>query len=415
MSQERQLTMLDAYAGTEEIVKAYRGAYQNWREAVQNYEALRDAERATEQELNLLRFQVEEIKRAELKPNEELELEQQYAVASNSQKLIDAASEIARRLGSGPMAILNQLRDVYRYVRELERIDDGTSALVSSFESAQVELEELDRGLQRYASRLEINPAEVSRIEARIDLIESLKRKYGGSVESVTAYGDLAERKLNAIEGRGEELHRLEQIAAERLQELRERGHVLSATRLQAAPELAAEVAGHLQDLGFRQSKFEIALKYLENPGPSGMEQVDFQFAPNPGQPFKPLRVIASSGEMSRVMLAVKNALADEDSIPLMVFDEIDANVGGEIAGAVGRKMAVLGEKHQVVAITHMPHVASLAHHHYVVQKTVEDGKTRSSLMEVKGDRRIAEITRMLGGGGDTARNLAQAMLAGTA
>jgi DNA repair protein RecN (Recombination protein N) len=414
MSQERQLTMLDAYAGTEEIVKAYRVAYLNWRETVQNFEALRDAERATEQELNLLRFQVDEIKRAELKPNEELELEQQYAVASNSQRLIDAASEISRRLGAGSMAILNQLREVHRHVRELERIDDGTSALVSSFESAQVELEELDRGLHRYVSRLEINPAEVARIEARIDLIEALKRKYGGSVESVVAYGELAERKLNAIEGRGEELHRLEQIVAERLAELRERGHVLSATRLQSAPELAAEVAGHLEDLGFRQSKFEIALKYLDSPGPSGMETTDFQFAPNPGQPFKPLRVIASSGEMSRVMLAVKNALADEDSIPLMVFDEIDANVGGEIAGAVGRKMATLGEKHQVVAITHMPQVASLAHHHYVVQKTVEDGKTRSSLVEVKGDRRVAEVTRMLGGGGDTARNLAKAML-GTA
>jgi len=415
MSQERQLSMLDAYAGTEGIVTTYRTAYQLWREAVQNFEALRDAERATEQELGLLRFQVDEIKRAELKPNEELELEQQHAVAANSQRLIDAASAIARRLSEGPMAILGQLREVHRHVRELERIDDTTSALVASFESAQVELEELDRGLHRYVNTLEINPAEVSRLEARIDLIESLKRKYGGSVESVLAFGELAERKLNAIEGRGDELHRLKQTAEERLQELRERGHILSATRLQSAPELAAEVAGHLEDLGFRQSKFEIALKYLETPGPSGMEQVDFQFAPNPGQPFKPLRVIASSGEMSRVMLAVKNALADEDSIPLMVFDEIDANVGGEIAGAVGRKMAALGEKHQVVAITHMPQVASLANHHYVVQKTVEDGRTRSSMVEVKGDRRIAEVTRMLGGGGDTARDLAKAMLAGVA
>jgi len=145
------------------------------------------------------------------------------------------------------MAILGQLREVHRHVRELERIDDTTSALVSGFESAQVELEELDRGLQRYVNTLEINPAEVSRLEARIDLIESLKRKYGGSVESVLAFGELAERKLNAIEGRGDELHRLEQIAGERLQELRERGNVLSATRLQSAPELAAEVAGHLR------------------------------------------------------------------------------------------------------------------------------------------------------------------------
>jgi DNA repair protein RecN (Recombination protein N) len=413
MSQERQLTMLDAYAGTDGMVKAYRAAYQEWREAVQNFEALRDAERATEQELGLLRFQVEEIRKADLKPNEEPELEMQYAVASNSQKLIDAAGEVSRRLSQGPMAVLGQLREMHRSIRELERFDEATSGLVTGFETAQVELEELERGLRRYVGSLEINPAEVVRLEARIDLIETLKRKYGGSVESVIAFGERAERKLNAIEGRGEELHRLEQTAAERLQELRERGRVLSAARLQAAPELAGEVSGHLEDLGFRQSKFEIALRYLEGPGPSGMEQIDFQFAPNPGQPFKPLRVIASSGEMSRVMLAVKNALADEDSIPLMVFDEIDANVGGEIAHAVGRKMAALGEKHQVVAITHMPQVASLAHHHYVVRKTVEDGKTRSSLVEVRGERRVAEVTRMLGGGGEKARGLAEAMLAG--
>jgi DNA repair protein RecN (Recombination protein N) len=413
MSQERQLGMLDAYAACEPLVAAYRIAYGAWREAEADFEALRDAERATEQELGLLRFQVQEIKGAELKPNEELELEQQYAVAANSQKLIDAAVAVSRRLADGPTGVLGQMREAYRHVRELERIDDGTAPLVSGFESALVELEELERGLRRYVGGLEINPAEVARLEQRIDLIESLKRKYGGSVERVIAFGEQAERKLNAIEGRGEELHRLEQTAAERLREVRERGRVLSAARLQASPELAAEVASHLEDLGFRQSKFEIALRYLEVPGPSGMEQVDFLFAPNPGQPFKPLRVIASSGEMSRVMLAVKSALADEDSIPLMVFDEIDANVGGEIAHAVGRKMAALGEKHQVVAITHMPQVASLAHHHYLVVKTVEDGTTRSSLVEVKGERRVAEITRMLGGGGDSARALAQAMLSG--
>ncbi len=414
MSQERQLAMLDAFAGAEPLVGAYREAYRSWREAVADFEALRDAERATEQELGLLRFQVDEIKRAEVKPNEELELEQLHAVASNSQKLIDAAATVSRRLSDGPMAILGQLREVHRHVRELERIDDATGALVGGFESALVELEELDRGLQRYVSGLEINPAEVARLEARIDLIEGLKRKYGGTVERVIAFGEAAERKLNAIEGRGEELHRLEQTASERLEELLERGKQLSAVRLQFAPELSAEVAGHLQDLGFRQSKFEIALQYLAQPGNSGMEQVDFLFAPNPGQPFKPLRVIASSGEMSRVMLAVKNALAEEDSIPLMVFDEIDANVGGEIAHAVGRKMAMLGMKHQVVAITHMPQVAAVANHHYLVQKIVEDGNTRSALVEVRGERRVAEITRMLGGGGDSARELAKAMLSGS-
>lgn len=413
LSRDRQLAMLDAYAGDRQLLDAYEEKFDLWHDAVRDFEALRDAEAATGQELELLRFQVEEIQGAELKPNEEAQLEQDYAVASNSQSLIQHASEVANRLSEGPMAVLAQLAELQKHIRELERIDDGVSELVSGFESAQVELEELASGLQDYVEDLEVNPAEVQRLEARIDLIESLKRKYGPTLENVIAHGEKAERKLNAIEGRGEELGRLEERVAETRQALDDAGAKLSKTRGKSAPKLAAEVSGHLDDLGFKQSKFEIAIEPHDEPHGSGLEGVDFQFAPNPGEPFKPLRVIASSGEMSRVMLAVKNALAEQDRIPLMVFDEIDANVGGEIAVAVGKKMGALGERHQVVAITHMPQVAALSKHHYVVSKEVEDEKTRSKLKKVEGESRIAEIHRMLGGGGATARALAESMLGG--
>ena len=415
LSQERQLKMLDAYAGknAEQLVTDYEQAHEAWKEVSRDFEALHDAEQATEQELELLKFQVEEIQGAALKPNEEAELEEQYQVASNSQRLMEAAGEIANRLSEGPMSVLSQLADSQKTIRELERIDNGVSEMVSGFDSAQVELEELCGGLQRYVSTLEVNPEEVRRLEDRLDLVQSLKRKYGETIEAINAFGDNAERKLNAIEGRGDELDRLKQRVADERQKLDEVGKRLSAKRLEFAPRLAADVSGHLEDLGFKQSKFEIALKYLAEPGSRGLEDIDFQFAPNPGEPFKPLRVIASSGEMSRVMLAVKNALANEDRIPLMVFDEIDANVGGEIARAVGLKMATLGEKHQVVAITHMPQVASLSHNHYFVSKEVKNEKTRSTLRKVEGDDRVQEIERMLGSGGDTARALAVEMLAG--
>tara|TARA_R110002096_G_scaffold54517_17_gene140636 strand:- start:8342 stop:10012 length:1671 start_codon:yes stop_codon:yes gene_type:complete len=413
LSQERQLQMLDAYAGpaVRKCLAAYRTAYDRWTEANRDYLALRDAEQTTGHELELLRFQVEEIQNAGLRTNEEAELEQQYAVASNSQRLIETASTISNKLSEGPMAILSQLASLQKSVRELERIDDATSELLSGFDTVQVELDELCHGLQDYVSNLEVNPEEVRRLENRLDLIQGLKRKYGQTVEDIMEFGQRAERKLNATKSRSDELHRLEELIDETRQTVDKAGKALSRKRHEFAPKLAKEVSGHLKDLGFKQSKFEIAEEPHEQPSATGLEQIDFQFAPNPGEPFKPLRVIASSGEMSRVMLAVKNALADQDQIPLMVFDEIDANVGGQIARAVGQKMATLGEKHQVVAITHMPQVASLSQYHYLVQKEVRSGKTRSTLKRVDGEARVAEIERMLGGGGETAKALAEEML----
>ena len=274
-------------------------------------------------------------------------------------------------------------------------------------------MEELERALSDYAEDLEVNPAEFAEMERRIDQLETLKRKYGATIEDVIEFGVRANNRLARIDGRDEELERLEAIAKEARESLNGAGATLAKKRRIAAPRLAKEIARHLEDLGFKQSKFDVSLAAQEQPGARGLEEADFLFSPNPGEPPKPLRVIASSGEMSRVMLAVKSALAQQDQIPLMVFDEIDANVGGEIAGAVGRKMASLGKQHQVVAITHMPQVAALAHCHYVVAKEFSDDTTRSTLRPVGGEDRVAELSRMLGGGGDSARALAESMLEG--
>jgi len=413
LSTDRQLELLDGYANTRTLVDSYLEAYETWREATRAYQELRDAEQASAHEVDLLRFQVDEIQEAELKPDEDYQLEQQYKVASNSQRLIDAASEVSNRLTEGPAAVLGQLTELQRQIKELERIDEGTSDLVRGFQAAQIELEDLSRGLQDYIDGLEVNPEEVTRLEDRIDLVETLKRKYGGSIEEVLLHAEKAQQKLALVDGHDDELERLKTEERQARKAVEERGRKLSQKRIKAAPKLAADIAGHLKDLGFRQSEVEVSVTPLDEPGAHGMEGVDFQFSPNPGQPLKPLRVIASSGEMSRVMLAVKNALADQDQIPLLVFDEIDANVGGEIAHAVGRKMAALGEHQQVIAITHMPQVASVAHQHFVVSKEVKNKTTRSVLRPVHDEARVKEIARMLGGGGKSAEALAKSMLEG--
>ena len=410
-SRERQLAMLDAASGAGAALEIYQKAWRHWRDVASELEELSTAERATEQELELLRYQVQEIEAASLRADEEEPLLQRHRMASNSTRLVELTSGALGLLSDADSAVLSQLGELRRVLRDIERTDRGASEVTAGFENAFVELEDLERGLRRYHEELEIDPREIEEIEERINTIETLKRKYGGSIERVLDHRDAAAAKLSKIEGRGEELERLAKALEAAREAVEAAGVSLSQLRKKAAPRLAKEVSRHLTDLGFLQAKFTVDLSSLAQPGAQGLEEAEFMFAPNPGEPPRPLRVIASSGEMSRVMLAVKSALAKEDNIPLLVFDEIDANVGGEIAAAVGRKMAELGSSHQIISITHMPQVAALASCHYVVTKTVKKDRTFSGLRRVEGDERVDEITRMLGGKAASARAHAQTLL----
>lgn len=394
LSQDRQLAMLDAYAHAGPERHAYRDAYTILAAARGALEDFRSQRQVSDQEIELLRFQVEEIAAASLNPADAAELEQRYRQSQNSSRLVENANQAVDLLNAASA----NLGNAQRCIRELERFDPSIVDRVAGFDSARVEIEELEGSLREYTEELEIDPSELSLIERRIDEIETLKRKYGQTVEDVIAYEARARQRLDSVDSRESELLRLTAAIETSSAVVAKAGKVLSAKRKKAAPALAKEIASHLNDLGFNQSIFEIEIESLTDPGPRGLEGIDFLFGPNPGEPLKPLRVIASSGEMSRVMLAVKSALADQDQIPLMVFDEIDANVGGEIAGAVGRKMAFLGDRHQVVAITHMPQVAALAHRHYLVTKEVENSTTNSRLEPVSGQDRVNELARMLGG-----------------
>ena len=410
LSTERQLAMLDAYAGAEQSHAAYRAAYREWRTKAAELDDLRHAENASEQEIELLRYQIQEIDAAHLKPEDEQDLEDRWRRASNASRLLENAAHAAAAL-NGDNGLLSQLAEVQRLVRELEKLDPSIRERTASLESAALELEDLGGNLTDYAEELDIDPAEAAALEERVNLVESLKRKYGPAIADVIARRESAAARLDSIENRGEKLEALEKELAASRAKLDAAGKSLTALRKKAAPKLASEIAGQLKDLGFKQASFEAPLYALTEPGPQGCEGVEFQFGPNPGEPLLPLRQIASSGEISRVMLAVKSALAEQDDTPLMVFDEIDANVGGEVARAVGRKMAALGTRHQVVAITHFPQVAATASLHFVVMKEVSGGRTRSRLFPVHGETRIQELVRMLGGGGEQARAMAAALL----
>ena len=253
-------------------------------------------------------------------------------------------------------------------------------------------------------------------MEERLDLIHSLKRKYGSTLSEVIAFGEEARRKLHNLEQRDEELRRLNDALAHLDAEISRAGRQLSAERRKLIPDLAKAVGKQLDALGFKQSHFDVALQ-TESPTSnlkfpsSGLDTIEFLFAPNPGEPPQPLRAIASSGEMARVMLALKTVLAAEDEIPVLVFDEVDANVGGETAHAVGEKMRQIADQRQVLCLTHLAPVAAHADAHYRVTKQVRAGRSISEIALLDKKERVAELARMMGGRTDAARRHAEALV----
>jgi DNA repair protein RecN (Recombination protein N) len=414
LSPEKQLELLDSFARAHEQLDEYRKHYRRLQTLLAEHAALDTAETAREQELDLLRHQTGEINSANLVAGEEEEIENRYKLASNSKRLIELASATANKLSEAEDSVVSQLAETQRLLRELEKIDRSAAQLSAAHAASVVELSEIARSLSDYAEKLDLDPAQLSALEQRVSLFETLKRKYGGSIAEVIAFGERAAERMRKIEGRDAELERLAKEIEDVRAKMNRAGEALRKLRAKTAPKLSTTIRNNLVDLGFRQSEFEAKLSPLDEPRPSGFDSVELLFSPNPGEPLKPLRAIASSGEISRLMLAIKSALAEHDAIPLLVFDEIDTNVGGEIAHAVGTKMATLGHDHQVICITHLPQVAAAAASQFVVTKDVVRGRTYSNLRQVTAKARQEEIARMLGGKTDSAMKLAASLLKGT-
>jgi len=408
-----ELSLLDSFARAEEQLEEYRKHYQQLQTLLTEHAALDTVETAREQELDLLRHQTNEIKSANLVAGEEEEIEKRYKLVSSSKRLIELANAVANKLSEADDSVLSQLAETQRLLRELEKIDNSLAQFSSPHAASIVELSEIARALSNYAEKLDLDPEQLAALEQRVSLFETLKRKYGGSIAEVIAFGERAAERMQKIEGRDAELEHLAREIEDVRAQMNRAGEALRKLRAKAAPKLSENIRRNLRDLGFRQSEFEAKLTALDEPRPNGFDSVELLFSPNPGEPLKPLRAIASSGEISRLMLAIKSALAAHDAIPLLVFDEIDTNVGGEIAHAVGAKMQTLGREHQVICITHLPHVAATASSHFVVTKEVVRGRTYSQLREVSGKGRQEEIARMLGGKSESALQLAASLLKG--
>jgi len=415
----RQLDILDAFGQLETLRDSFGALVEQRTKLQAEKSTLIVDENTYAQQVDILRHQVREITFAKLQPEEEEKLTIEHQRASNAAKLLELCQSALAVLSTNEPSLFDQAGMVGRSLNELQRIDSGAASLSNIHECALSEWQALQQALSRYADSLDIDPEQLHELENRLNLIQSLKRKYGATIAEVIRFGVEAAGKLSALEARDLELERINDALGHLELKIRDAGNELSTRRRKLIPQLNAAVMKELNALGFKQSAFGVAISTgREGEAPDepfrswGFDRIEFQFAPNPGEPARPLRAIASSGELARVMLAIKTALANVDSVPVLIFDEVDANVGGETAVTVGEKMSRIASERQVLCITHLPQVAAQASAHYLVTKHTKAGRTISGICLLNRSERITEIARMLGGQSDAARKHAEALLA---
>ena len=413
-SREAQTRVLDAYAGVAAVAGDFAAAHRETNRLAGEIEGLRALEQDATLHREMLAHAAREIAEAKLSPGEEEEVVARLRAAGNGQRLLELSSQLEAALGAeGNGGLRQALAEAVRAARELARLDQSAAALNEALGEVATRIADLENDVRRYAEKIDSDPGTLRELEARADLLQALKRKYGGTIEEIVARGEQAAQDLEEIETRGEKIATLEKEASAAAGRAVKLAKALSAARAKAAPALAKAVTAELRELGFLRAGFGVRLEALAEARAQGAEWAEFEFAPNPGEPVKPLRAIASSGEISRVMLALKSVLAGQDGVPLLVFDEIDANVGGEVAVKVGQKMRGLSAAHQVLCITHLPQVAAAAHRQFSVTKEYDGNRTVTAVGELVGTARVAELARMLGGQDtDSARAHARTLLA---
>jgi DNA repair protein RecN (Recombination protein N) len=407
------LNLLDSFAGIEDLLTDYSVTYDQLQTVREQLRTLRQSEQDAAQRTDMLTFQIQEIDTAKLKPGEDEELLLERTRLANAESLASHAQNALTLIEEGtPEApgITELLGQAVEALHSLSRIDSTMEGLYAQAESDLASLQDLSLELRNYTENIEFNPRLLDRIEERIDLLNRLKRKYGSSIETVIAFGEKAKMDLDSITHAEE---RLEELGVEEqglLNVLSEKAARLSEKRRAAAGELGRLIENELDDLRMESARFEVEIATrpdatgLSLPDgnrvafdPTGYDRVEFLVETNPGEGFKPLVKVASGGETSRLMLALKNVLARADQVPTLIFDEIDQGIGGRVGMVVGEKLWSLSRQHQVMCITHLPQLAAYSDQHYKVTKQLQDGRTITAVIPQKGEDRRNELAQMLG------------------
>ncbi len=413
LSVDEQLKALDAFAGAEATLSDYRKTYQQWKQALQALEELQQTDSGQlAQRLDFLEYQIAEIENADLKTDEEEELEASFDRATHQQRILEVHSQCQSVLSEDDGSVLEQLAVVQRLLEEWEGMDAKAGAFKELNEGLITQITEMLRDMEGLSESEDLDAGQLHELEARLDLIKGLKRKFGRTVEAVLEACETMCEERDELSGREGKVSELQGAAAKLESDLETAAKELAKLRKKAAPKLAKAITEQLRFLGFAKSEFEIQLTPTETLTSKGKDRCEFFFSPNPGEKSRPLKAVASSGEMARVMLAVKSVLAAEDQVPILIFDEVDANVGGETAVAVGKRLRDLAANHQVMCITHLPQVAAAGNVHFRVEKSVQKGRTQTRLNRLDGAEREDELSRMLGGKSASAKELAKNLIA---
>ena len=409
----QHLRLLDNYAKNADLQAAYQKIYRQLMEVRREQNHLRQIEQEATRRLDMLQYQISEIENAHLKPGEEEALTAERNRLANAENLATLVQQSILILDEGTpehLSLLEQMGEVVHHLGSLIRYDPSQSALLETAEGIFDQLTELVRSLRIYGEEIEYNPKRLDLVEERLNLIQSLKRKYGDSVQAILSYAQNARKQLEEITSASERLEDLTRTELKLLKDLKEIALKLSANRRQHSQALAQAIEKELAQLNMEKARFRVQINYLEAEDglplddgqkvsftPNGIDQVEFLIAPNPGEGFKPLVKIASGGETSRLMLALKGVLAAADDVPCLIFDEIDQGIGGRVGTVVGEKLWHLARRHQVFCVTHLPQLAAFGDQHLLVRKTIVGDRTITEVQTLSGEQRVEELAQMMG------------------
>ncbi|MGI5853102.1 MAG: DNA repair protein RecN [Bacillota bacterium] len=431
ISTDKQVDILDHFGGEEllSLREAVSQQYYKLAALRAEYNALRTDEQEKARRLELLSFQLSEIDEARLQPEEEEELQKEASVLAGAEKLFEACAESYFLIYEGDdhaAPATAQLEEAISRLDQMTAVDDRLKPVVDMLRESAAQAEEAAREIKAYQDHIDFNPERLEEVQARLNEIHKLKRKYGASIPEILEFAEKIRDEINSYAANDERRAEIEVEIQQISTELAAAAGALSAKRRQTATMLEDSIAKELADLHMQKTRFIVSFEQrtaedglLWNGsklavGPRGFDDIEFLVSPNPGEEPKPLAKIASGGELSRMMLALKSILAQVDAIATMIFDEIDAGVGGRAAQAVGEKMLLISQFRQVICITHLPQIASMAQCHFHIEKTIRDGRTIVSIQKLNFKERVEELARMLGGAEVTelTRKHAQEMLA---
>jgi len=395
---ERHIDVLDEYAALGPLRQEMSEIYSEWNRVKDELESLKSSEADKEKKVDLLRFQSDEIEKAALKVDEDEELLEERKLLSNAGRLYESANTALEILYLQSGSALELIKKAGSNVTDISIIDESMRVTLDAINSASASIEDAALTLRDYVGRISFDPERLNEIEERLDLIGRLKRKYGNTVSEILKYREEVDRELDGIERAEERIGELEREG----ERLKDKGlkvaETLSERRKKGSDELTKKVVKELSDLGMKKAIFEVKMERLNDISAKGSDKVEFLLSSNPGEATKPLSKIASGGELSRIMLALKKVLANPTGAPTMVFDEVDSGIGGGIAEVVGRKLREVAEGRQVLCITHLAQIAAMADLHYAVSKGENKGRTTTTVSRLSGDERVDEVARMLGG-----------------